>query len=200
MLYPQLSLCWKPRLPKDTREEIPDIGVGNFTLRAPCFKMRLGVESKMTLDVMKNLPEPIDIQDRGDVMNAFHSLFYQGEDQAKAAIKGGHALSETLPYLLFVGPYFTPVNYGPFTPQQLGVRTHKPSDSADYKESLRAASRLASEPVICPLYLLGTNDSAIKAVNESESSRVICENHSCKSSPSLIFLFSHGSESKSRNQ
>ena len=39
-----------------------------------------------------------------------------------------------------------------------------------------------------------------KAVNESESSRVICENHSCKSSPSLIFLFSHGSESKSRNQ
>ena len=39
-----------------------------------------------------------------------------------------------------------------------------------------------------------------KAVNESESSRVICENHSCKSSSSLIFLFSHGSESKSRNQ
>ena len=33
-----------------------------------------------------------------------------------------------------------------------------------------------------------------------ESSRVICENHSCKSSPSLIFFFSHGSESKSRNQ
>ena len=60
--------------------------------------MHLGVESKTILDVMKNLPEPIDIQDRGDVMNAFHSLFYQGEDQAKAAIKGGHALSETLPY------------------------------------------------------------------------------------------------------
>ena len=36
-----------------------------------------------------------------------------------------------------------------------------------------------------------------KAVNKSESSRVICENHSCKSSPSLIFLFSHSSESKS---
>ena len=42
--------------------------------------------------------------------------------------------------------------------------------------------------------------TSTKAVNESESSRVICENHSCKSSPSLIFLFSHGSESKSRNQ
>ena len=41
---------------------------------------------------------------------------------------------------------------------------------------------------------------ADKAVNESESSRVICENHLCKSSPSLIFLFSHGSESNSRNQ
>jgi len=162
VLYPQLSLRWKPRLPKDTREEIPDIGVGNFALGTPCFKMRLGVESKTILDVMKNLPEPIDIQDRGDVMNAFHSLFYQGEDQAKAAIKGGHALSETLPYLLFVGPYFTPVNYGPFTPQQLGVRTHKPSDSADYKESLRAALRLTSEPVVHPLYLLGTNDSAMQ--------------------------------------
>ena len=38
-------------------------------------------------------------------------------------------------------------------------------------------------------YQLQELDNTVKAVNESESSRVICENHSCKSSPSLIFLF-----------
>jgi hypothetical protein len=46
VLYPQLSLRWKPDDLKDTRAEIPDIGVGNFSLQAPCFKMRLGIEAK----------------------------------------------------------------------------------------------------------------------------------------------------------
>lgn len=160
VLYPQLSLRWKPDDPKDTRAEIPDIGVGNFSLQTPCFKMRLGVEAKRLVGAMQNLPEPMAIQDHEDVLSAFHTLFYQGEDQAKAAIKGGHTLSEAIPYLLFVGPYFTPVNFGPFNSQQLGVRTHKPSGSADYKETLRAKSRLALPPTRRKLYLLGTNDSA----------------------------------------
>ena len=62
--------------------------------------MRLGVESKRLVGAMQNLPEPMDIQDHEDVLNAFHTLFYQGEDQAKAAIKGGHTTSEAIPYLL----------------------------------------------------------------------------------------------------
>ena len=134
VLYPQLSLRWKPDDPKDTRTEIPDIGVGNFSLQAPgpCFKMRLGVESKRLVGAMQNLPEPMAIQDHEDVLSAFHTVFYQAEDQAKAAIKGGHTLSETIPYLLFIGPYFTPVKFGLFNLQQLGVRTHKPSGSISW--------------------------------------------------------------------
>ena len=122
--------------------------------------MRLEVESKRLVGAMQNLPEPMDIQDYEDVLNAFHTLFYQGEDQAKAAIKGGHTTSEAIPYLLFVGPYFTPVKFRPFNPQQLGVRTRKSSSSADYKETLKAKSKLTS-PLTrrkFKLYLLGTND------------------------------------------
>jgi hypothetical protein len=162
VLYPQISLRWKPHNPRDTRAEIPDIGVGNFTLRTPYFKMRLGVEAKRSLNLMHGLPEPRAIQDDEDVMHAFHSLFYQGEDQAKAAIKGGHTLSREVLYLLFVGPYFVPVKFGPFTSEQLGVRTHKPSDSADYKESVKAAARLASPPTPRTLFLLGTHDSMVE--------------------------------------
>jgi hypothetical protein len=61
-------------------------------------------------------------------------------------------------YLLFVG-YWMPVQYGPFTEAKLGVRTHKPSDSADFGKTLKARKRLASEPVNHPLYLLGTAES-----------------------------------------
>jgi hypothetical protein len=175
VLYPQLSLRWKPKDPKDTRAEVPDIGVGNFSLQAPCFKMRLGVEAKRLVGAMENLPEPIAIQDHEDVLSAFHTLFYQGEDQAKAAIKGGHTLSKAIPYLLFVGPYFTPVKFGPFSPQQLGVRTHKPSDSADYKETLKAASRLASPPTPRKLYLLGTNDSTTQLNNIISSTDALAQ-------------------------
>lgn len=149
VLYPQLSLRRKPEIQKDDREEIPDFGVGNFTLQMPLrtslFKMRFGVESKRIVKVMEGLPEPATVQGRTDVRLAFRGLFYQGEDQAKAAIKCGHAPSPTVPYLLFIGPYFAPVTYGPFTPPQLGVRTHKPSDSADYFETFNAAANLESE-------------------------------------------------------
>jgi hypothetical protein len=160
VLYPQLSLRWKPEDLQDTCAEVPDIGVGNFTLQALCFKMRLGVEAKRLVGVRHSLPPPRTIQDDEDVLNAFHSLFYQGEDQAKAAIKGGHTLSTVIPYLLFVGPYFTSVNFGPFSSEQLGVRTHKPSDSADYRETVKAASKLASPPTRRTLYLLGMRELA----------------------------------------
>jgi len=90
-----------------------------------------------------------------NVMAAFHALFYQGEDQAKAAIKGMQTFSNTIPFLLFVGPYWASVQYGPFTPAQLSVRTHKPSDSSDFKEAVKAARRLSEIPTQRHIYLLG---------------------------------------------
>ena len=56
-------------------------------------------------------------------MAEFRDLYYQGEDQAKAAIKGGKTFS-SIPYLLFIGPYWTNITYGPFNSAQLDIRTH----------------------------------------------------------------------------
>ena len=75
--------------------------------------------------------------------------------QLKVAI-----LSNTLPYLLFVGLYFISVNYGPFTPPQLGVCTHKPSDSAGYEEGFNAAGG-----PLCPS-VLGRSDGVTLGSSE----------------------------------
>ena len=72
------------------------------------------------------------------------------------------AHSAAIQYLIFIGPYWTPVTYGPFTPIQLEIRTHKPSDSGDFVESLRAARRLVRTPAHHTLYLLGTQESEVQ--------------------------------------
>jgi hypothetical protein len=161
VIYPQISLRWKPDNPRDTRSEVPDFGLGNFTLQEPYFILRVGAEAKRSVDdVMGDLPDPSAIQDDPNVMAAFHALFYQGEDQAKAAIKGMQTFLNTIPFLLFVGPYWASVQYGPFTPAQLSVRTHKPSDSSDFKEAVKAARRLSEMPTQRHIYLLGTTESS----------------------------------------
>jgi hypothetical protein len=157
IIYPQISLRWKPNNPQDTRAEVPDIGVGNFSLSPPYFMLRIGAEAKRCLpDIMRDLPDPATIEHDRFVMAAFHALYFQGEDQAKAAIKGCHTFSKTIKYLLFVGPYWTLAEYGPFTSIQLEIRTHKPSGSSDFKESSRAIRRLNLPAVHRTLHLLGT--------------------------------------------
>jgi hypothetical protein len=81
-------------------------------------------------------------------------------------VKGGR-ISETeqVPWLLFIGPYWTPVQYGPFSPAQLTVRTHKPSDSGDFMATLYAAKSLGSTLILRPLYLLGTAASDTQLEN-----------------------------------
>ena len=78
----------------------------------------------------------------------------------KAVIKGNMTFSTTMPYLLFSGLYWTSVRYGPFTSAQMTVHTHKPSDSADFVETTKAACCLAMAPVQRRLFLLGTPESA----------------------------------------
>ncbi|KIM58462.1 hypothetical protein SCLCIDRAFT_1088969 [Scleroderma citrinum Foug A] len=163
LLFPQISLRWKPNQPSDLRAEIADFGIGNVSLQKPYFKLRVGAEAKRSVhEVMRTLPPPSTIEDNEDVKAAFHLAFFQGEDQAKAVIKGGVAHSAAIQYLIFIGPYWTPVTYGPFTPIQLEIRTHKPSDSGDFVESLRAARRLARTPARRTLYLLGTQESEVQ--------------------------------------
>jgi hypothetical protein len=54
----------------------------------------------------------LKFEDNDDVKAAFHLAFFQGEDQAKAVIKGDYAYSTSQKYLIFVGLYWTPANYG----------------------------------------------------------------------------------------
>ena len=161
IISPQIFLRWKPDNPEDTRAEIPDFGLGNFSLHAPHIKLRLGLEVKRCVNAMEALPDSLSLQSYVDIMSTFHEVFFQGEDQAKAAVKGHHfSETDTVPWLLFIGPYWTRVQYGPFSPAQLTTRTHKPSDSADFMATLIAEKKLAS--VARPLYLLGTAESAMQ--------------------------------------
>jgi hypothetical protein len=64
---------------------------------------------------MKGLPPPSSIIDNAEVKAAFHTLYFQAQDQAKAAIKGQYPLlGDTVQWILVVGPYWVPVVFGPF--------------------------------------------------------------------------------------
>lgn len=136
VIYSQLSLKWKPDVKEDRRLEIPDLGVGNFTAvgAMPPFKLRFGVEAKRAIEEMKGLPPPSSIINNNEVRVAFHTLYFQAQDQAKAAIKGQYPLlGGTVQWILLIGPYWVPVIFGPFTEDELTVRAHKKeSPSGDW--------------------------------------------------------------------
>lgn len=136
MIYSQLSLKWKSDIKEDRRSEIPDLGVGNFTTvgEAPPFKLRFGVEAKRSIEEMNGLPPPSSIIDSDQVRAAFHTLYFQVQDQAKAAIKGQYPmLGCTVQWILLIGPYWVPVEFGPFTEAELTIRSHrKESPSGDW--------------------------------------------------------------------
>ena len=58
VIYPQMNLKWKPQNTRDRRSEVPDFGLGNFTLpnSSPNFKLRCGIEAKRAIDIMTSLP------------------------------------------------------------------------------------------------------------------------------------------------
>lgn len=161
-LYSQMTLRWNPDRVYDYRSEVPDIGLVNFRRNRP-FILRLGVESKRMTSKMSKLP-PTHIMERDEeVRDALHTAYYQAEDQAKAAVRGGHASRQRpMDHFLFVGPYWTHVTVGPFSEAQMTVRTHKPSDSGDFLETIRAKKRLNAPPPQRELFLLVTVQSAIK--------------------------------------
>ena len=175
MLYPRVSVRWILDGPKDTRGVICDMALVNISPRLPGFIMRVGVRFQKIVGAMKNLPEPMAIEGHEDVLAVLQTLFYQAEEQAKTAIKGGRTLAQSIPYLLFVGPYFAPVVFGPFTAQQLDVCAHKLSDKADYREAMKAKVRLALPPIQRKLYLLGTNDAAMQLNNIISSTDALAQ-------------------------
>ncbi|KAF8315781.1 uncharacterized protein EI90DRAFT_3087371, partial [Cantharellus anzutake] len=96
VIYPQMNLKWKPQDVRDRRSEVPDFGLGNFTLPTtghPLFKLRCGVEAKRALEIMAPLPPANLIMSDLDVKSMFHSLSFQAQNQAKAAYKNEYPLS-----------------------------------------------------------------------------------------------------------
>lgn len=154
---------WKPDVERDRRSEVVDFGVGNFADAGavPPFRLRFGVEAKRAIRLMQELPSPASIVNHSDVQVAFHHLYYQAQDQAKAAFKGGYPLvAEGVQWILLVGPYWVPVTFCPFTESQLSARAHKPSDSTDWCEQIRLRCLLADPPLhLEELYLLSEDQS-----------------------------------------
>ena len=89
--------------------EVPDFGLGNFTLlnSSSNFKLRCGVEAKRAMNIMTSLPPASSIMHIQDVEPLFHILSFQAENQARAAYKNGYPLSDNggIQWILLVGPY-----------------------------------------------------------------------------------------------
>jgi hypothetical protein len=80
---------------------------------------------------MAEMPPAADIKDLDKVKESFFAVRLQGEDQAKAAFKNGYPFNSTRPiyWILVVGPYWMPIQLGPFSPANLTVRSHPPKMS-----------------------------------------------------------------------
>jgi hypothetical protein len=146
IIYPQMLLKWKPNIPQDSRREVSDFGIVNLTYES--FKIRCGVEVKRATHIMKEMPEPKHIIDTLEVRTAFFGARGQAVDQAKAAFKNGLCFDPKQPiwWMLVVGPYWTPVQLGPFTEAELTVRSHKKSPSEDFRARLKLTMQEEQPP------------------------------------------------------
>jgi hypothetical protein len=70
--------------------------------------------------------------------------------------------NKPLLWLMFIGSYFTIIQLGEFSEEELNTRGHKPNDSGDFVESLNILFRKNSQPIVHDLYLLGTPEAAAK--------------------------------------
>lgn len=132
ILYPQMSLKWHPNRPQDARQEITDLGLVIFTQDG--YRLRCGVEAKRATLVMDQLPDAHLIINNPQVQAAFDVALIQAMDQAKAAFKNNYCFNHGQPvyWMVVVGPYWTPVQFGPFSDSDLTIRGHKTSPSEDF--------------------------------------------------------------------
>ena len=125
-------------------------------------RLRGGAEVKRVTPMMLQLPPPSIIAEDEDVKNTFHICEFQATDQAKAAVKGGLLPNTQLLWLMFIGPFFTILEVGPFLEDQLITCSHKPNHSGDFRESLNISARKEVDPIIRDVYLLGTPEAAAR--------------------------------------
>jgi len=159
-IWPQMSLKWKPRHSNDQRQEITDFGLVNFTRHA--VKLRCGVEVKRPIPLMAEMPRAADIKDLDEVKDSFYAVRLQAEDQAKASFKNNYCFNSSRPihWILVVGPYWTPIQLGPFSPAALTVRSHKASSSEDFMARVKIEKlKLQTPPNLLELYRFDSGSS-----------------------------------------
>lgn len=162
-IFPQLFIPWHPKNTTDGRGDIPDFGLGRYSEFPPHIRLQGCAEVQRATPLMIKLPPTNVISKDSDIQNTFHICQFQARrDQAKAAVKGGHLPNEQLLWLMFIGPYFTILEFGPFTNDQLITRTHKPNASGDFFQALNIKAEKDSVPVERDVYLLGTPEAAAK--------------------------------------
>ncbi|KIJ41521.1 hypothetical protein M422DRAFT_172138, partial [Sphaerobolus stellatus SS14] len=158
--FPQLYLPWNPHKPKDSRGSIPDFGLGRYCQSVPYVCLQGGVEVKKASTATAHLPPANEAYTIDLLQRSIHLSVPQAEDQAKAAVKGKLLPPDRkLSWLIFVGPYFTCIQFGPFTPAQLQTCGHKPNDSGDWEEAaaIELSKQNFKEYII---YRLGDLDAA----------------------------------------
>ncbi|KAJ7601070.1 hypothetical protein C8J56DRAFT_768238 [Mycena floridula] len=166
-IYHQMRLLWHPERPNERRSENPDVGLINFNLpgSSPRFVLRLGVEAKSSISIMSTFSMPEVIINTQEIRNAFTSVLFQAEDQAKAAYKNRAPIdmARGVDWILLVGVYWTPWTFPPFSEAALTVRSHKRANSEDFVERLHLDKRmrqLKEQPIqLKELYMLGTQHS-----------------------------------------
>jgi len=178
-VYSQMNLKWKLQDIWDQRSEVPDFGLGNFTLPAtiPNFKLYCSIEAKCAIERMTSLLSANAIKSDSDVESMFHSLFFQAQNQVKAVYKNGYPLSSNgVQWILLVGPYWMPKKFSPFSEAESTVHAHKVSGSSDFR-SCQPTSGPAF--MITELYLL-ISKNLIIGWNKSSPQLTISHNHSSK--------------------
>ncbi|KIJ46953.1 hypothetical protein M422DRAFT_226590 [Sphaerobolus stellatus SS14] len=159
-LFPQLFLPWNPNDPNDARGCLPDLGLGRYYDSVPHVRLQGGVKVKRAVAEITHLPSANDAAEIEALQTVIHTTVTQAEDQAKAAVKGGLLPGDkTLQWLIFVGPYFTCIRFGPFAGAQLQTRGHKPNDSGDWLAAIEI-QRSKEKRQKYPIYLLGTSEAA----------------------------------------
>ena len=161
-IFPQFFIAWHPKNITDSRGNVPDFVLGRYSEFPPHVRLQGGAEVKKATPRMIQLPPTKVISEDRDVQNTFHSCQFQARDQAKAAVKGGHLPNKRLLWLMFIGPYFTILELGPFTNDQLITRSHKPNASGDFLQALIIELEKEVEPLERDVYLLGTPEAAEK--------------------------------------
>lgn len=171
-IFPQLYLRWKPNDPSDRRASIPDFVLGRYIDAWPRVQLQGGAEVKKAIPEMEGLPHPNLMALNKRLQQILDDTRHQAKDQAVSAVKESRLPNRRLKWLLFVGPYFSEIELGPFSDAELQTRKHKPNPSGDYMELLIGKVEKMAPPVYVLLYLLGTVEGADKLegyITETES-------------------------------